>query len=49
MANIFLVQAENLVMCGYLCIGFINFMLAGKLLTDFPNFIFLHDFKKMKM
>ena len=49
MANIFLVQAENLVMCGYLCIGFINFMLAGKLLTDFPNFIFLHDFKKMKI
>ena len=25
------------VMCGYFCIGFINFMLESKTLTDFPN------------
>ena len=29
-ANIFCVQANNSVMCGYFCIGFIDFMLAGK-------------------
>ena len=28
--NIFQVQANNSVMCGYFCIGFIDFMLAGK-------------------
>ena len=29
-ANIFRVQANNSVMCGYFCIGFIDYMLAGK-------------------
>ena len=29
-ANIFRVQANNSVMCGYFCIRFIDFMLAGK-------------------
>ena len=29
-ANIFRVQANNSIMCGYFCIGFIDFMLAGK-------------------
>ena len=24
-------------MCGYFCIGFIDFMLAGKTLTEFTN------------
>ena len=33
--NIFRVQANDSVMYGYLCIGFINYMLAGKKLTDF--------------
>ena len=36
-ANIFRVQANNSVMCRYFCIGFINFMLAGKKLTDFMS------------
>ena len=31
--NIFRVQANNSVMCGYFCIGSIGFMLAGKKLT----------------
>ena len=44
--NIFRVQARNSVMCGYFCIGFIDFMLAGKKLTDFTNFFSPHDFKK---
>ena len=33
-------------MCGYSCIGFIDFMLAGKKLTDYTNLFFLCDFKK---
>ena len=44
--NIFRVQANNSVMCGYLCIGFIDFMLAGKKLIDYTNLFSLHDFKK---
>ena len=35
--NIFRIQAYDAIMCGYFCIGFINFMLAGKILTDFTN------------
>ena len=45
-ANIFRVQANNSVMCGYFCIGFIDFMLAGKKLTDYTNLFSPHDFKK---
>ena len=33
-------------MCGYFCIGFIDFMLADKTLTDDTNLFFLHDLKK---
>ena len=29
-ANIFRTQANNSIMCGYFCIGFIDFMLADK-------------------
>ena len=32
-ANIFRIQANNSVMCGYFCIGFIDFMLANKKLS----------------
>ena len=45
-ANIFRVQANNSVMCWYFCIGFIDFMLAGKKLTDHTNLFSPHDFKK---
>ena len=44
--NIFRVQANDPVMCGYFCIGFIDFILAGKKLTDFTNMFSPHDFKK---
>ena len=44
-ANIFRVQANDSVMCGYFCIGFIDFMLAGKKLTDFTNIFSPDDFK----
>ena len=45
-ANIFRVQANDSIMCGYFCVGFIDFMLAGKKLIDFTNFFSPHDFKK---
>ena len=45
-ANIFRVQANNSVMCGYFCIGFIDFMLANKTLTDYTNLFSPYDFDK---
>ena len=45
-ANIFRVQANDSVMCGYFCIGFIDFMLSGKKLTDFTSMFSPYDFKK---
>ena len=42
-ANIFRVQENNSIMCGYFCIGFIYFMLAGKKLTDYANLFSPHD------
>ena len=45
-ANIFLIQANNSVMCGYFCIGFIDFMPADKKLTDYTNLFSPYDFDK---
>ena len=45
-ANLFRVQANNSVMCGYFYTGFIDFMLAGKKLTDYTNMFSPYDFKK---
>ena len=45
-ANIFQVEENDSVMCGYFCIGFINFMLAGKKLTDYTNLFSPHNSKK---
>ena len=36
-ANIFRIQVYDSVMCGYFCIGFINYMFMGKNLTDYTN------------
>ena len=44
--KIFRVQANNSVMCGYICIGFVDFMLAGKKLSDFTTLFFPYDFDK---
>ena len=44
--NIFRIQAYDSIMCGYFCIGFINFMLAGKTLTEFTNLFSPNNFKK---
>ena len=44
--NIFRVQAYDSIMCGYLRIGFIDFMLAGKTLTEYTNLFSPSNFKK---
>ena len=44
--NIFRTQEVNSIMSGYFCIRSIDFMLAGKKLTDYTNFFSPYDFKK---
>ena len=44
--NIFRIQAHDSIMCEYFCIGFIDFMLAGKTLTEFTNIFSANNFKK---
>ena len=44
--NIFRIQAYDSIMCGYFCIGFINFMFKGKTLTEFTNLFSPSNFKK---
>ena len=44
--NIFRIQADNSIMCGYFCIGFIDFMIAGKSLIDFTSLFSPYDFRK---
>ena len=45
-ANIYRVQANDSISCGYFCIRFIDFMLAGKTLIDFANLLSPYDFDK---
>ena len=45
-ANIFRTLASNSTMCGHFCIGFIDFMLAGKTLTDITSMFSPYEFKK---
>ena len=44
--NVFRIQAYDSIMWGYFCIGFIDFMLAGKTLTEFTNLFSPNNFKK---
>ena len=44
--NIFRIQAYDSIMCGYLCIKFINYMPKGKTLLDYTNLFSPNDFKK---
>ena len=45
-ANIFRIQAYDLVMCGHFCCGFISCMFMGKSLTDYTNLFSPNNFKK---
>ena len=45
--NIFRIQVYDSIIYGYFCVGFIDFMLAGKTLTEFTNLFSPNNFKKM--
>ena len=42
--NIFRIPEYNSIMCGYFCIDFIDFMLAGKTLTEYANLFSPNNF-----
>ena len=44
--NILRIQVHDSIMRGYFCTGFIDFMFAGKTLTELTNFFLLNNFKK---
>ena len=44
--NIYGIQGYHSIMCGYFCIGFIDFMLEGNNLLDYTNLYFPHEFEK---
>ena len=44
--NIFRIQAYDSIMCGYFCVGFIDFMLKRKSLTEYTNLFSPNNFKK---
>ena len=45
--NIFRIQMYDSIMCGYFCIGFIDFMLKGKTLTEYTNLFHQITLRKM--
>ena len=44
--NIFRIQAYDSIMFEYFCIGFIDFVLPGKILSEFTNLSSPNNFKK---
>ena len=44
--NIYRMQNYDSIMCGYFCIGFINYMLMGKSVTDYTNLFSPSNFKR---
>ena len=44
---IYRIQAYNSIMCGYFCVGFIDFMLKGKSFLDYTNLFSPNKMKRM--
>ena len=44
--NIYRIQAYNLIMCRYVCNGFINFMLKNQSLLDYTNLFSPNGYEK---
>ena len=44
--NIFKIQYDDSIMCGYYCIAFIEYMIAGKKLLDSTYLFSLNNYKK---
>ena len=47
--NIFRIQSNDSIICGYFCIGFIGFMIVAKTLIDFTSLFSHYDLKKMRI
>ena len=43
--NIYKIQAYDSIMCGYFCIGFIDFILKGKSLLEYTNIFPPNDYE----
>ena len=44
--NIYRIQAYDSIMCGYFCIGFIDFILKGKSLLEYTNLFSSNDYEE---
>ena len=44
--NTYRIQAYDSIMCGYFCIGFIDFMLKAKRLLEYTNLFCTNDYEK---
>ena len=44
--NIYGTKAFDSIMCGYFCIGFVDFMLKDKSLLDYTNLFYPNDYEK---
>ena len=45
-SNIYRIQNYYSIMCGYFCIGFIDYVFKGKTFTDYTNLFSPKNFKK---
>ena len=44
--NIYRIQTYDAIMCGYFCIGFIDFMIKSKSLLEYTNLFSSNDYEK---
>ena len=44
--NIYKIQAYDSIMCGYFCIGFIDYMIKGEGLLDYTNLFSPNEYEK---
>ena len=44
--NLFRIQDNDSVLCGFYCIPFIEYILAGRMLLDYTNLFSLNDYEK---
>ena len=45
-ANIYRIQAYDSIMCGYFCIGYIDFILKGRSLLEYTNLFSPSNYEK---
>ena len=44
--NLFRIQDDNSILCGFYCIAFMEYMIVGKTLLDYMNLFSPDDYKK---